>query len=224
MHGHGGQDVAAELNVTAGPGQAQGLDEVALGGVVLADVERGPAGQPGELRGDGEQLAAHRVGERAAQERGGAFGQAGGDGVGLPVPAAVLGVPAAGLVGGVPQLVEVGAADLLAAGVVGGLVGGGDSQRVTGVVNADTAKPDPVRKSRRFTLLQNEVATRTASARSRGKSNPTSASGVSASPIPMSLRSTGRPSRSPIACARRLGTGHFGIMPRWHQFAMEVCE
>jgi hypothetical protein len=67
------------------------------------------------------------------------------------------------------------------------------SQRVTGVVNADTAKPDPVRKSRRFTKLQNEVATRTASARSRGESNPTSASGVSASPIPISPSATGRP-------------------------------
>ncbi|MEU3910146.1 hypothetical protein [Streptomyces sp. NPDC029721] len=55
-----------------------------------------------------------------------AFGQAGSDGVGLPVPAAVLGVPAAGLFGGVPQLVEIGAAALLAAGVVSGLVGGGD--------------------------------------------------------------------------------------------------
>ncbi|XXZ50392.1 helix-turn-helix domain-containing protein [Streptomyces cavourensis] len=57
------------------------------------------------------------------------------------------------------------------------------SQRVTGVVKADTAKPDApvVRKLRRFTELQNEVATPTASAGSRGKSNPTFASGVSAS-------------------------------------------
>lgn len=100
------------------------------------------------------------------------------------------------------------------------------SQRVTGVANADTAKPDApvVRKSRRFTELQNEVATRTASAGSRGKSNPMVASGVSASPIPISARPTGRPSRSPIAWASSLGTGHFGVIPRRHQFATEVCE
>ncbi|MCX4406771.1 MULTISPECIES: hypothetical protein [unclassified Streptomyces] len=98
------------------------------------------------------------------------------------------------------------------------------SHLVTGVVKAEAVKPDPARKSRRFTELQNEMATRTASAGSRGKSNPTSASIVSASPIPISPRLTGRPSRSPMACANSFGTGHFGVIPRLHQFATEVCE
>lgn len=46
LHGHGGEYVAAELYVAAGAGEAQGLDEVPLGGFVLADIERRPSGKP----------------------------------------------------------------------------------------------------------------------------------------------------------------------------------
>ncbi|MFC5723031.1 hypothetical protein ACFP1Z_22955 [Streptomyces gamaensis] len=126
LHGHGRQDIAAELDVPASPGEAEGLDEVPLGDLVLADVEGRPAGEAGELGGDGEQLAADLVGERSLQQRGGPVFQAGGDGVGPPVPAAVFGVPAAGLIGGVSQFVQIKAADLRQAAVMGGAVGGGD--------------------------------------------------------------------------------------------------
>ncbi|MDX2760420.1 hypothetical protein [Streptomyces europaeiscabiei] len=44
LHGHGGQDVAAELDITAGPRQAQSTDEVTPGSVMAADVERRPSG------------------------------------------------------------------------------------------------------------------------------------------------------------------------------------
>ncbi|MEU1075248.1 MULTISPECIES: hypothetical protein [unclassified Streptomyces] len=126
LHGHRGQHIAAELYVAAGAGQAEGLDEVTLGGVVLADIERGPPGEPRQLGGHGKQFAADVVGEGALQERGSAAFEAVGDGVRLPVPPAVLGVPAAGIVGGVPQFVQVGPADLARALMVGPFVGGAD--------------------------------------------------------------------------------------------------
>lgn len=43
LRGHGGQYVAAQLDVAARAGEAEGLDEVPLGGIVLADVEGRPA-------------------------------------------------------------------------------------------------------------------------------------------------------------------------------------
>jgi len=60
------------------------------------------------------------------------------------------------------------------------------------------------------------------SAGSRGKPNRMFASGVSASPLPVYARRTGRPSRSATACVICLGTGHFGVIPRRHQSATEV--
>lgn len=126
LHGHRGQHIAAKLDIAGSTGEAKGLDEVPLGGLVLTDVERRPSSQPGQLGGDGEQMTADIVGEGSPQQRGRALAQAGGDRTGLPVSAAIPGVPVPGLVGGLAELVEVGLADTLSAEVVGGLVGRGD--------------------------------------------------------------------------------------------------
>ncbi|MEU1023314.1 alpha/beta hydrolase, partial [Streptomyces sp. NPDC005904] len=126
LHGHGGQHVATQLHVAAGAGEPKGLDEVALGDLVLADVEGGPARHAGQLGGDGEEFTAGPVGERPFEERGRPPVETVGEGVGPPVPAPEPGVPAAGVVGGLTQFVEVGPADLPAAAAFRGVVGGGD--------------------------------------------------------------------------------------------------
>ncbi|MEV0938624.1 hypothetical protein ACIBMX_47080 [Streptomyces phaeochromogenes] len=126
LHGHGGQHIAAQLHVTDRAGEAEGLDEVPLGRLLVADVESCPPGEAGQLGRDREELTADLVREAALQQRGGTVVEAVGDGVGLPVPAAVFGVPAAGIASGLAQFVEVCAADLLASVAFGGLVGRGD--------------------------------------------------------------------------------------------------
>lgn len=91
LHGHGRQDIAAELDVPARADEAEGLDEVPLGHLMLPDVEGRPAGQLGEFGADGEQLAAGLVGERAWQQRDSLLFQAGREGVRPPVPTLIFG-------------------------------------------------------------------------------------------------------------------------------------
>ncbi len=70
LEGHGGQDVAPEGDVRRRPGQAQGLDVVALGRFLLARVEGHPAREPGEFRGGAEEGPADLVGVGAEQQGG----------------------------------------------------------------------------------------------------------------------------------------------------------
>lgn len=66
---HGEEHVRAVGPVAGGLGEAQCLDEVALGESVGGDVVRGPAGQPGEVGGGGEEAPADGFAVRAAQHR-----------------------------------------------------------------------------------------------------------------------------------------------------------
>lgn len=66
---HGEEHVRAVGPVPGGLGEAQRLDEVALGEAVGGDVVRGPAGEPGEVGGRGEEAAADGLAVRPAEHR-----------------------------------------------------------------------------------------------------------------------------------------------------------
>src|SRR5690606_8310831 len=66
---HGDQDVGAVGPVPGRLGEPQCLHEVALGEPVRGDVVRGPAGQPGQVGGGGEQPAAGLLAVGAAEHR-----------------------------------------------------------------------------------------------------------------------------------------------------------
>lgn len=55
LEGQIGQHVDADVEAACGLGHPQGLNEVALGEVVVAHVERAPSGDPGEFGGVGVQ-------------------------------------------------------------------------------------------------------------------------------------------------------------------------
>ena len=112
LEGHRGQYVAPQGHVGGGAGEAQGLDVVALGGLLLARVEGHPAGEPGEFGGGPEEGPADLVGVRAEQQRRRVDPQALRHHGRTPVAAAVLGVPAARVLGGLAQLLYVAVADL----------------------------------------------------------------------------------------------------------------
>jgi hypothetical protein len=131
---HGAGDVGAHLDSAAGLGQAQGLDEVLLGDGVPAAVERGPGDDASEFGGGGEKLAAGLVAVAAAEERNGLPGEALGDCAGAPVTAAELGVPPTGLVGGLPEVGDLGKADAAPAALPGGGIRGTGEPVGDGVV------------------------------------------------------------------------------------------
>ncbi len=87
---------------------------------MLAGVEGHPPGQPGQLGGRAEQRPADRVAVRGQQQRRRLHPQALRHHRGTPVPAAVLGVPAARLLGGLAELGGVRVADPVGGGLAGG--------------------------------------------------------------------------------------------------------
>ncbi|WP_159047867.1 hypothetical protein [Streptomyces sp. WM6378] len=65
LHGHRGQRNAADLDVVVGAGQAEGLDEVPLGCIVLIDMEGRLARQARQLTSHTEEFTADFVREAA---------------------------------------------------------------------------------------------------------------------------------------------------------------
>ena len=91
---HGGHDAAREPPVCGGLGQAQGLDEVALGQAVQAAVVGRPRGQQASFGDGGKQLAADVFGVPAREQPGGVAVQVvdqGPAGVGAAEPVVQLG-------------------------------------------------------------------------------------------------------------------------------------
>src|SRR5690606_41974804 len=86
----------------------QGRDVVPLGAGLVADVPGRVAGQTAEVGGDGEQFAAHGVAVGAVQQGDGTLAQAGVHHGGAVGATAVLGVAAAGVLGGLVQFSDVG--------------------------------------------------------------------------------------------------------------------
>ncbi|MDQ0578114.1 hypothetical protein [Streptomyces rishiriensis] len=113
----------ADVEAASGFGHPQGLDEVALGEVVVAHVERAPSGDPGEFGGAGVELLTDDVGVVAVQEWDGVLAQDAGDRGGCAGASAEFRVRALGVSSGCPQVVQVVAADAAGTGVCGVRVG-----------------------------------------------------------------------------------------------------